>query len=240
MKFVFNDGGRADAGYKGTTGDCACRAAAIAAQRPYQEVYNLINELAKSERTGKRKRKVSNARTGVYPTTMHKVMAHYGFVWVPTMQIGRGCTVHLDANELPKGRIVCNVSRHYTAIVDGVLNDTYDCTRDGSRCVYGYYVKSEAALKAEQESKRRAEFVQKRIAPLLKDAFAGIVKVSYRKDAETSDEYVEITNYNARVVSFIITGDPLAVIADKAMRNVMSVGGGVNDTLPATRAGNRT
>lgn len=78
MLFVYDDGGRAAAGYKGTTGDCACRAVAIAAQRPYQEVYDLINEYAKKERTGKRKRKVSNARTGVYQTTMLKVMSHYG------------------------------------------------------------------------------------------------------------------------------------------------------------------
>lgn len=30
MLFVYDDGGRAAAGYKGTTGDCACRAVAIA------------------------------------------------------------------------------------------------------------------------------------------------------------------------------------------------------------------
>lgn len=121
MKFVYDDGGREAAGYKGKTGDCACRAVAIAAQRPYQEVYDLINEYAKKERTGKRKRKVSNARTGVYQTTMLKVMSHYGFKWVATMHIGQGCTVHLRENELPRGRIVCNLSRHYAAVIDGDL-----------------------------------------------------------------------------------------------------------------------
>lgn len=105
MLFVYDDGGRKAAGYKGTTGDCACRAVAIAAQRPYQEVYDLINEYAKKERTGKRKRKVSNARTGVYQTTMLKVMSHYGFKWVATMHIGQGCTVHLREDELPRGRL---------------------------------------------------------------------------------------------------------------------------------------
>lgn len=118
------------------------RAAAIASQRPYKEVYDLINEFAKTERTGKRKRGKSNARTGVFQPTFKKVMETLGFKWVATMHIGQGCTVHLRENELPRGRIVCNVSRHYVAVVDGVLHDTYDSSRDGDRCVYGYFIKT--------------------------------------------------------------------------------------------------
>lgn len=141
MDWIFDDGGRAEAGYKGKTGDCVCRAFAIAAERPYQEVYDLINEFAKQERTGKRKKSVSNARTGVFRQTTRKVAKHYGFKWVPLMQIGSGCTVHLDGKELPKGRIVCKVTHHCVAVIDGVIHDTHDCSRDGNRCVYGYYVK---------------------------------------------------------------------------------------------------
>ena len=141
MLFVYDDGGRKAAGYKGTTGDCACRAVAIAAQRPYQEVYDLINEYAKKERTGKRKRKVSNARTGVYQTTMLKVMSHYGFKWVATMHIGQGCTVHLREDELPRGRIVCNLSRHYAAVIDGE-----PCARCGGS---GSYARSVAYTKVD-------------------------------------------------------------------------------------------
>jgi hypothetical protein len=55
------------------------------------------------------------------------------------MGIGTGCKVHLNADELPKGRLICNVSKHYSAVVDGVLNDTYDSSRNGNRCVYGYW-----------------------------------------------------------------------------------------------------
>jgi len=141
MKFNFNDGGRAEAGYKGQTGDCVCRAIAIATEMPYKDVYNLINEFAKSERTGKRKKGKSNARTGVYKNTIRKVMEHLGWEWIPTMQIGSGCKVHLRDDELPNGRLVVNLSKHSTAVIDGVLNDTYDCSRDGTRCVYGYYRK---------------------------------------------------------------------------------------------------
>jgi hypothetical protein len=55
------------------------------------------------------------------------------------MEIGKGCKVHLRADELPKGKIICSVSRHLVAVIDGVINDTHDCSRDGNRCVYGYY-----------------------------------------------------------------------------------------------------
>jgi len=139
--FQFNDGGREKAGFKGSTGDCFCRAIAIATELPYQEVYDLINSKSKSERKGKRKRGKSSARTGVYKQTIHKIMDNLGWEWTPTMFIGKGCKVHLKAEELPMGRLIVNVSKHITCVIDGVVNDTYDCSRNGTRCVYGYFIK---------------------------------------------------------------------------------------------------
>lgn len=153
MKWIYDDGGRAEAGYKGITGDCVCRAIAIATERPYKEVYNLINEVAQTERTGKRKRNKSNARTGVYPSTTRKVMARLGWAWHPTMRIGQGCKVHLNEDELPSGRLVVSISKHECAVIDGVIHDIYDPNDRGvtvdaygnnittDRCVYGYYSK---------------------------------------------------------------------------------------------------
>jgi hypothetical protein len=89
MEFVYNDGGRAAAGFKGSTGDCVTRAIAIATGKPYAEVYDALNELAKLERKGKRKRGVSNARTGVYKGTKRKYLESLGWRWVPTT-IGNG------------------------------------------------------------------------------------------------------------------------------------------------------
>ena len=60
--YIFNDGGREAAGYKGSTGDCVTRAIAIVTGKPYKEVYNEINVLAEAERTGKRKKKKSRYR----------------------------------------------------------------------------------------------------------------------------------------------------------------------------------
>lgn len=139
--FVEDDGGRKEAGYKGTAGDCCARAFAIASGRPYQEVYDLINELAASERRGKRKKKTSSARDGVYPVTAHKLAKRLGFAWSPTMTIGNGCKVHLTDKELPEGNLVVRVSKHYTAMINGVIHDTHDPSRDGTRCVYGYWFK---------------------------------------------------------------------------------------------------
>ena len=141
MTFQYNDGGRAEAGYKGAVGDCVARSIAIATGKPYQEVYDAINALAKSERRGKRKRGISSARNGVYKKTIKRYMASIGWEWVPTMQIGSGCQVHLKPPGLPSGRLVVSVSKHTTAVVDGVIHDTSDPSRGGTRCVYGYYQK---------------------------------------------------------------------------------------------------
>lgn len=141
MKFVYNDGGRAEAGFKGETSDCACRAISIATGRPYKEVYNLINEYGKKERLSKRKNSKSNARTGVYMDTFKKIMDDFDWEWHPMMKIGTGCTTHMKSDELPNGTIIVRLSKHYACVIDGVLNDTYDCTRNGTRCVYGYWKK---------------------------------------------------------------------------------------------------
>ena len=137
MTVVFDDGGRAAAGYKGQTGDCVTRAIAIATGLPYQQVYDGINAEAKRERRGKK----SSARSGVFKGTQKRFIEEtLGWKWTPTMQIGSGCKVHLRADELPPGRLIVSVSRHCVAVIDGVIHDIdKDVARDGSRCVYGYW-----------------------------------------------------------------------------------------------------
>jgi hypothetical protein len=55
------------------------------------------------------------------------------------MNVGAGWKVHLRDGELPMGRLVVNVSRHSVAVIDGVINDTFDDQHGGTRCVYGYW-----------------------------------------------------------------------------------------------------
>jgi hypothetical protein len=142
--FRYHDGGRSAAGYRGKAGDCVVRSIAIATGLPYQHIYDLINRASTHERTGNRKRGKSNARTGVYKSTIKRVMTSLGWIWTPTMQIGSGCTVHLRSDELPGGRLLVSVSKHLTAVVDGVIHDTHDCSRRGTRCVYGYWQPGQA------------------------------------------------------------------------------------------------
>lgn len=134
LTFLQDDGGRAAAGFKGETGDCVTRSIAIATGQSYADVYALVNQFSAKERSGSRKRGKSSARTGVHKPTTRKIMDALGWKWTPTMQIGSGCKVHLHDGEVPMGRLVVSVSRHLTAMIDGVIHDTFDPRRDVHAC----------------------------------------------------------------------------------------------------------
>lgn len=152
LPFCEDDGGRAAAGYRGRAGDCVTRAVAIASGRPYGEVYEALSGGQRTQRKTARARSRS-ARDGVSTSRkwFKETMRQWGFEWVPTMRVGQGCTTHLLKGELPEqGRLVVSVSKHYTAVIDGVIHDTHDPTRatiwfdaGGNRmthrCVYGYW-----------------------------------------------------------------------------------------------------
>jgi len=146
MKFKYNDGGRAAAGYKGKTGDCVTRSLAIVTGLPYQGVYDFLSNGCRTQRITRGGRYKSSASNGV--NTKRKWFRDYmealGFQFVATMRIGSGCKTHLRSEELPKGRLLVSCSKHYTAVIDGVIHDTHDPSRDGTRCVYGYWVKKES------------------------------------------------------------------------------------------------
>ena len=149
LSFQFNDGGRAATGCKGRAGDCVVRSIAIAANLPYMQVYEdlrLANESyaqLRNNRLAKRlNAKGSSPRNGNHRNVFHDYIVGLGFRWVPTMKVGAGCQVHLRADELPKAILIVKVSKHLTAVVNGVIHDTHDPARGGNRCVYGYYIKT--------------------------------------------------------------------------------------------------
>lgn len=131
MKFVYDDGGRSKYFKAENVGDCAVRAISIATGIDYMKVYNDLKELngGKSCRNGTPK-KVDKA-----------YIRSLGWKWKPTMLIGKGCQVHLREDELPHGTLIVQVSKHLTCVIDGVIYDTFDCSRNGTRCVYGYWYK---------------------------------------------------------------------------------------------------
>ena len=157
MDFVYDDGGRQAAGYKGLTGDCVIRAIAIATKQDYKKVYKDIKTIMGKGET---------PRNGVPKKVYTKYLQTLGWIWNPTMKIGSGCKVHLDEKELPKGRLIVRLSKHLSCVVDGVIHDTYNPVREintvesdtgralklgewrntngicsvQKRCVYGYWI----------------------------------------------------------------------------------------------------
>ena len=156
MDYVYSDGGRAEAGFKGRAGDCVARSIAIVAGLPYLQVYDRLALGNATQRASKRTPKRGRSASGginVRRKWFRDYMVELGFTWVPIMAIGAGCTVHLAEGELPNGRLVVSLSKHYCAVIDGVIYDTCDPRRDdswliepggkitkiGGRCVYGYW-----------------------------------------------------------------------------------------------------
>lgn len=141
MEFTYNDGGRKAAGKSGSANDCVCRSIAIVTGRPYMEIWEAIAEGNFNQRSSGGKGKKWSADHGVMTTQkwFQDYMRSLGFTWVATMGIGTGCKVHVKSAELPAGRIIIKLSRHYAAVIGGVLNDNHDCARSGTRCVYGYW-----------------------------------------------------------------------------------------------------
>jgi len=134
--FAYNDGGREASGFKGSTGDCVCRAIAIAAGRDYQTVYDELAYLCSMTLTAH-----SHPRTGIHKSIYRPYLEELGFEWHPIMKIGSGTTVHLMPGELPRGVLIARLSKHLCAVIDGVAHDTHDPSRGGTRCVYGYWTR---------------------------------------------------------------------------------------------------
>lgn len=135
MEFIYDDGGRSKYFKASKVGDCVTRAIAIATETDYKQVYDELNKLSKE--SGSK----GTSRGGHSTKIVRKYMEKIGWKWKPLMGIGTGCKVHLEKDELPKGIIICKLSKHIVCVKDGIIYDTYDCSRDGMRCVYGYWIK---------------------------------------------------------------------------------------------------
>ncbi len=143
---AYDDGGRSSY-FQGSTGDCVTRAIVLATGRDYKAVYDDLFELAREMHAASRARWAKSnptPRTGVHRHVYQRYLEEVGWLWVPTMKVGAGCTVHLAVGELPPCDIIARVSRHvcfvdYVGRREHVIRDTGDPARDGTRCVYGYF-----------------------------------------------------------------------------------------------------
>ena len=133
MKFEYNDGGRSKYFKAENVGDCCVRAISNATGRDYKEVYDALKELNKGV----------SCRNGTPKTVWKKYIEEIlGWKKISCSGIGVKQKTHLNENELPKtGTLIVQVSKHLTVVKNGVLIDTYDCSRKGTRMVYCYWSK---------------------------------------------------------------------------------------------------
>lgn len=135
LPFKYNDGGRSKYFKANNVRDCAIRAIAIATQQDYKEVYDNLKKLNKGE----------SCRNGTPNKISKKYLKQLGWKWIGiNRKNGESCK--LNKEDMEKfinnyDRIIIRVSKHLTTIIDGCLNDTFDCSRDGDRGVYGIWVK---------------------------------------------------------------------------------------------------
>jgi hypothetical protein len=127
-QYKYNDGGRKAAGLKTKT-DCGIRAMAIACQIPYSEARERLKDASEVGRMGSR----AIAR-GVYKEDMTHALAKLGWSWRSAPKFkGRKARY----SDMPKGeRVIVRMAKHFAAVCDGELNDTWDSSR---KMVYGYW-----------------------------------------------------------------------------------------------------
>ena len=133
MKWVKDTGGREKYYRKLTVGDCVVRAIAIANNMDYKVTYNII----KNYNNG------FSPRDGVNRKYYEAALKDMGWEYIPCCGRGHvGEYVRFNEKELPTDEIIiCKIDGHIAAVINGVLHDTYDCSRQGTRHVYGYWKK---------------------------------------------------------------------------------------------------
>lgn len=132
-----------DAGYEKykneLPNDSYTRAIAIALNLSYRDAYNLIDEYIHNEELDEVY--INNCRSEVVKDVVKRILKDRGWEYVSKMRFGTGCILHLKKEELPSGTIIVQISKGLTTLIDGVINDIYDPSRNGTRCVYSIWTK---------------------------------------------------------------------------------------------------
>jgi hypothetical protein len=131
MLWIFDDGGRKAAGFRRRygIGDCVPRSIAIAAQLPYRQVHEEIEQLAMmEERRGRR----CPPDRGVNAFVAKRYLEILGWRFHLTNR------AVLSEVHIPKGRLVAAIPRHFCAVIDHVVHDVDEPSARPAR-VRGYF-----------------------------------------------------------------------------------------------------
>ena len=120
--YVYDDGGRSEAGYKGAAGDCVARAMAIMLEepdgsRPYRYCYRTLAQ-GNADAGGTR-----SARNGVMTKIYSKIFEAHGLTKVKLPKGPR--PTYTEAYER-YGNCLVKTTKHVCAIINGQLHDTFD------------------------------------------------------------------------------------------------------------------
>lgn len=130
QNFIYNDGGRKAAGYKGNAGDCGARAMAIALGMDYKEAYKLL--ATENKNCGKAK----SARNGIHKDIYNEVLKSLGWMWMSAPKfVGRKA----KCSDMFAGTVIARQAGHFVAVINGIPHDTWDCSE---KMVYGFWVKA--------------------------------------------------------------------------------------------------
>jgi hypothetical protein len=130
MPWTYDDGGR-EIAKSNCQFDCVTRACAIAMELPYQYITERLSAIAQRPFDDDfcRAPQMRGSLRNIY----EKFLTTHGWEWVPF-------ETQIQTNELPKGRLIVRCyGTTLLAVVDGVLHDTYDSSRQGRRVIHGYF-----------------------------------------------------------------------------------------------------
>lgn len=136
--FVYDDGGRAEAGYRAKgVGDCVPRAIAIATGIPYKKV---LTDLYEKQKMFYLLRFVER---NPHPTTGTQVQVYREYLealgWKKVYPKGK---LRFRKDNLPKRKkIIVELDRHLAAVIDGKLRDTHESSKQGEKFIRGYWIK---------------------------------------------------------------------------------------------------
>jgi hypothetical protein len=150
LDWLFNDGGRKAAGFKGYAGDCVTRALSIAVGLDYGELYKKLSEgnrafwAKKSDRaksperaTAYARRAKRTAREGIRDEVFTPVLLEAGWRQVKLPQGSR-------LSDLPTDQmIVVSLRKHLVAVDCGLILDTFDSSLGYNRLAFNYWEKAD-------------------------------------------------------------------------------------------------
>lgn len=147
LPHVLTDGGRKEAGYKGSTGDCVIRAIAVATGEKYKDIYKAIFAMAKANPTFRQAMYPHRCspRFGVYQEHYQEYLEARGWKWIPATELQPESGKITEENIKMVGTAIIKVHRHLMAVKDGVVHDSFPPSQLRDGWVLGAFVKIERA-----------------------------------------------------------------------------------------------